>query len=89
MLQRLLSVLCVCVKQLYNTVLFSNAQGADVGTFVYDVNATDADYQLNGIVEYFFENRTTTNGPFHIDRGTGRITLQEELDREEQERYEV
>ena len=56
---------------------------------IHDINATDIDYQLNAIVEYYFENNTQVLGPFRIDRGTGQVTLLRVLDREEQGRYEV
>ncbi len=53
----------------------------------------DPDFQLNGIVGYYFDGLTRTRGPFQIDRDTGEIRLRPDmdgaLDREIVDFYEV
>ncbi len=80
--------------QLYE-VLYTSLppQDAELGTLVTTIQAMDPDFQLNGIVGYYFENLTLLRGPFQINRDSGEIRLRTdmegELDREVTEFYEV
>ena len=62
-------------------------------TLITTVQAIDPDFQLNGIVNYTFENFTFTKGPFQIDDRSGEIRIRSgmegRLDRETVERYDV
>lgn len=57
------------------------------------MEAFDPDFQLNGIVVYTFNNFTSTNGPFQIDRENGEIRVRSgmegRLDRETTATYDV
>ncbi len=68
-------------------------QDAEPGTLVTTLLAMDPDFQLNGIVGYYFDGLTRTRGPFQIDRDTGEIRLRPDmdgaLDREIVDFYEV
>ena len=73
--------------------LYKILQDAESGFLLTTIQAEDPDFQLNGIVNYYFQNLTISKGPFQIDRETGRITLRPdpdgELDRETMDSYEV
>ena len=56
-------------------------QDSPLGTPVTVIQATDEDFQLNGIVVYSFGN-STSSGPFLINSATGEIVLLMSLDRE-------
>ena len=68
-------------------------QDAESGSMITTIQATDPDFQLNGIVNYYFQNLTLSQGPFQINRETGAITLRSgddgALDRERVDFYEV
>ena len=69
------------------------------GTVIANVRATDLDSGENGRITYFLDRRSATNGGgilsanvidrFQIHPDTGELTVQEELDREEQATYNL
>lgn len=58
-----------------------------MGSFVYDVNATDDDIMLNGNVEYAIMHGE--EGKFVINATSGIITTAGALDRETKDSYTV
>lgn len=56
--------------------------------FVIEVQATDADFGVNGNVEYHFDTAESDN-PFSLDLKTGKIYTTEVLDRETKDEYQI
>ena len=63
----------------------SHDQGAEIGTFVYQVNATDIDAGLNAVLSYSITGGNTggnTEDVFSISSDDGRVTVKTSPDRE-------
>lgn len=58
--------------------------------FVIEVQATDADFGVNGKVEYHFDTEgEESDNPFSLDVKTGKIYTTEVLDRETEDEYQI
>ncbi|CAG5135300.1 unnamed protein product [Candidula unifasciata] len=63
-------------------------EGVDAGTFVTVITATDSDAELNGVVQYsFFNDSSDNSSTFNIDKNSGHIFTNSEIDRENVSEY--
>ncbi|XP_018607249.1 protocadherin alpha-8-like isoform X20 [Scleropages formosus] len=78
----------ICSQQKYNVILPENVA---VGTFLLDVNASDDDEGINGVVEYSFRSKIGSKDSelFEINKNTGEIKLKAPIDYEDQQFYEL
>ncbi|XP_067673639.1 cadherin-related family member 1-like isoform X2 [Haliotis asinina] len=58
-----------------------------VGKVIYQVNATDADVGIGGMITYSLQLSDGTTSPFHMAAQTGEITLGDKLDFEQRTSY--
>ncbi|KAM6356952.1 LOW QUALITY PROTEIN: uncharacterized protein FN964_006020 [Alca torda] len=66
------------------------AEDVPVGSHLLTVNATDADDGTNSEITYSFRKvQTKASSIFHLDPKTGELTIQCELDYEDDESYEL
>ncbi|XP_067853677.1 neural-cadherin [Heptranchias perlo] len=69
-----------------NASVFENRP---LGTFVLQVEATDADEGVNGQVQYGIMHRDGTLPAFHVHPDTGIITTAQQFNREQQREYAI
>ncbi|XP_054721266.1 cadherin-related tumor suppressor-like, partial [Uloborus diversus] len=73
-------------KSVYNATV---KEELEPPLFIIHVQAFDADYGVNGNVEYFLEMDQDLNLPFSLDSKTGKMYTTEILDRETKDQYRI
>ncbi|GBM44837.1 Cadherin-related tumor suppressor [Araneus ventricosus] len=73
-------------KSVYNATV---KEELEPPLFVIQVQASDADFGVNGDVEYHFDSEDEMNNPFSLDLKTGKIYTTEVLDRETIDEYKI
>ncbi|XP_037031417.1 fat-like cadherin-related tumor suppressor homolog isoform X7 [Bradysia coprophila] len=73
-----------CLKYRYREVL---SEGANLGTFILNVQATDADEPINSKLRYYLTG--TGADDFSLDKDNGNLKTSRQLDRENQSRYHL
>ena len=68
----------------------SLSENLEIGSKVFDINATDLDSGLNGFITYeLFSEYQIAISTFQIDNKTGLVTLKQRLDREQLSSYSL
>ena len=75
------NVICFFILAFSLTTFLSYQQGADIGTFVFQVDATDVDADLNAALSYTITGGNTGE-VFRISSDDGRVTVKTPPDRE-------